>query len=269
MADLSDVEQAIADTASAILYPQGGSDSSIVGLTCRIYRGWPNSATLNSDLNSGIVNVTISSDNDTGKTTTRYLENWQYQVRTTALIAATSGRTITINGSAAVGDVVGALIDGTAFPYRIMSGDTPPLVAANLCNAIRVKRTASVSYNVITVPGSHSIVVRAVADGSASCEARRQEKDIRIVFWCPSPTVRDSIAGAVDSGLAQMSFIILPDGTSGRLTYQGSHTYDQSQNALLYRRDIVYRIEYPTIISVDLPSLLFGVSSLNEDSTIR
>ncbi len=267
MADLSDVEQTIADTASNILYPQGPSQSSISGVTCRVYRGWPNPATLNSDLNAGIVNVTVSSDNDTGRTTTRYLEAWQYQPGKTALAATTSGRTITISGTAAVGDVVGALIDGVPFLYRVAQGDAPALVAANLCGAISPTRAASVSFNVITIPGSHSIIARAVSDGNASCEARRQEKDIRTIFWCPSPAIRDSIVGAVDAGFAQKSFVILPDNTSGRLTYQSSSTYDQSQNALLYRRDLVYRIEYPTIISVDLPSMLFGASSLNDNVT--
>jgi hypothetical protein len=107
--------------------------------------------------------------------------------------------------------------------------------------------------------------VRVVSDGSASCEARRQEKHIRIILWCPSPAVRDSIAGAVDSGLvAQGAFLLLPDDSSGHLKYQSTSTYDQSQNAMLYRRDIVYQVEYATIISVDLPSMLFGASSLDD-----
>ncbi len=77
MADISDVEQAVAEAVTAILYPAGSSQSSIIGALCRVYRGWPNSATLNTDLNTGVVNVTIRADNDSGRTTTRYLPEWR------------------------------------------------------------------------------------------------------------------------------------------------------------------------------------------------
>ena len=66
MADISDVEQAVADAVTTILYPAGTSQSSIVGALCRVYRGWPNSATLNADLSAGAVNVTVVTDNDFG-----------------------------------------------------------------------------------------------------------------------------------------------------------------------------------------------------------
>ena len=39
--------------------------------------------------------------------------------------------------------------------------------------------------------------------------------------------------------------------------------FDQSQDALLYRRDLLYRIEYPTTINELLPSMLFGDLILN------
>ena len=39
--------------------------------------------------------------------------------------------------------------------------------------------------------------------------------------------------------------------------------FDQSQDALLYRRDLLYQIEYPTIISTLQPAMLFGDLLLN------
>ena len=266
MADVSDVEQALVDLVTGVLYPQGPSQSSIVGVICRIYRGWPNSATLNSDLNSGIVNITISSDNDSGKTTTRYLEKWQVQTVQSGLNLNTSANTLTISGEAAVGDVVGALIDGAPFVYRIMAGDNVNLVAANLCASINLNRIASVSGTVITVPGAHSIVGRAVADSIATCEVRRQEKDFRTICWCPTPIIRDSIGEAVDSAFAASSFLPLADGSVARMSYRNTATYDQSQNALLYRRDILFCTEYATIISQNLASMLFGEVSLNSSA---
>ena len=42
-------------------------------------------------------------------------------------------------------------------------------------------------------------------------------------------------------------FITLADGSMGKLTYAGTTVFDQSQDALLYRRDLLYQVEYPTI----------------------
>src|SRR3954452_21963114 len=123
MADLSDVEQAIAEAVTAILYPAGSSQSSIVGALCRIYRGWPNSATLNADLNAGIVNVTIGTDNESGRTTTRYLPEWNTLQAQPGAIAFTGDQNFTVAGSAAAGDIVGVLINGVLFASRVQTLD--------------------------------------------------------------------------------------------------------------------------------------------------
>ena len=132
MADISDVEQALLDTVTVTLYPDGPTQSSLLGMPCRIYRGWPNSATLNSDLSSGIVNITILADNEAGRTTTRYLSEWQIKASTPGTVINTSGQSIYISGSPIVGDIVGVLINGATYTYRITAGDTTDQVAANL-----------------------------------------------------------------------------------------------------------------------------------------
>jgi hypothetical protein len=214
MADLSDVEQALADTITSILYPTGTSQSSIIGALCRIYRGWPNSATLNTDLGAGAVNVTVVSDNDPGRTTTRYLPEWQTQSSRAGVTASTIDRTISISGCPAVGDIVGALIDGAAYAYRIQAGDTPDLVASNLNQLIQATFPGTAQGFSITIPGARSIEVRVVCDNATCFESRRQEKDVRIVCWCPTPPIRDSVASAIDTAIDQTSFLLLADGTS-------------------------------------------------------
>jgi hypothetical protein len=263
MADISDVEQAMANTITAILYPTGSSQSSIVGALCRVYRGWPNSATLNTDLGAGVVNVTIITDNDSGRTTTRYLPEWITTTVQPGVTASTIVPTITISGSPVVGDVVGALIDGTAYAYRIVDGDTPGLIASNLNLLIQGQRPASVLGSVITVPGASAITVRVVCDSPTSFESRRQEKDLRIICWCPTPSVRDSVATAIDGAIDGMGFLPLPDNTNARIIYRNTASYDQAQNALLYRRDLVYTIEYPTVTIIQQPAMLFGASDIN------
>jgi hypothetical protein len=144
MADISDVEQVVANAITSILYPSGISQPSIVGALCRVYRGWPNSATLNADLGSGIVNVTVGADNASGRTTTRYLLRWNNLPAAPGTTANAIGQEITIGGSPAVGDVVGAIVDGAPYSYRVQPGDSPDAVASNLERLIQADRMASV-----------------------------------------------------------------------------------------------------------------------------
>ncbi len=267
MADISDVEQAIADFVTSILYPSGSSRSSITGTLCRIYRGWPNSATLNADLSAQTVNVTIGSDNTPGKTTTRYLPRWQTTLTQPGATVAINGQAIAISGSPSPGDVVGVIVDGRPYSYRVQSGDTPGLVASSLGVMIQADRIASVAGAQITLPGARALIARVVCDSAASFESRRQEKEVRIICWCPTPSVRDVTAAAVDAGFAQIEFLPLRDNALARVLYHNTASYDQAQNALLYRRDLIYSVEYPTITTVRLPSMIFGSSDLNNNIT--
>lgn len=263
MADLSDVEQGVASAITSILYPAGSSQLSIIGALCRIYRGWPNSATLNSDLIAGVANVTVGSDNQSGRITTRYLPEWQTTSSQPGVTANVIGETIAVSGYPAVGDLIGALIDGVTYVYRVRGGDTAGLVASNLSQLIETGRSAGVEGSNVTVPGANSIRMRVGCDCAATFESRRQEKDVRIICWCPTPPIRDYLSAAIDSALDQMSFLTLPDATSARVIYRNTDSYDQAQNALLYRRDLVYSVEYPTVSTVRQPSMAFGASGLN------
>ncbi|HVZ09329.1 hypothetical protein [Rhodopila sp.] len=267
MADISDVEQALADAVSGVLYPQGISSGSIIGTTCRIYRGWPNALTLNSDLSAGAVNVTVFSDNEVGRLTTRYMDDGSITRVNATMAIETTTQAFSITGNPTTGTVAGVLIDGTPYVYRVEDGDTAPLVAANLCSLIQSQRPAVLDNSTVSVPGSYRIIGRAVCDAKLLYEVRRQEKNLRLVFWCPAPLIRDSITSAVDLALSQRPFLMLADGASARLEYRNTATYDQSQNALLYRRDLEYTAEYPTLVSTALPALLFGGVGINASTT--
>ncbi len=267
MADISDVESALTGVVTSILYPNGSTEASIVGPLCRIYRGWPAPTTLNADLTAGVTNITVNSDNDPGRTTTRYLPQWQIGTATPGTTAAVSGQTITISGTPAAGDVVGAIVDGVPYAYRVLAGDSPGLIAANLAQAIKTKRMANYQGFAVTIPGARAVTVQVVCDTAAQVESRRQEKDIRIACWCATPSMRDIVGAAIDSELSGMAFLPLADGTQARLTYRNTQSYDQSQNALLYRRDLVYTAEYATIETDMLPSMLFGVSNIGDNTT--
>ena len=78
------------------------------------------------------------------------------------------------------------------------------------------------------------------------------------MFWCPTPQLRDSAVTLVDLSLAGMKFIQLADGSSGRLIFGDTVTQDQNQNANIYRRDLIYHVEYATTKAMSAVMMLFG-----------
>lgn len=263
MADLADVETTFVRLASAVIYPDGPTSRSQVGVDCRIYRGWPSPAGLDADLKAGAVNVTVFPDVTSGQTLTRFTDTWQGRPVTPTLFGLVSEDTVTFSGTASVGQIAGVMLANQTFAYRTVEGDTPGSVAANLAAMIRETRIVRLSGSSIVVPGAASPVVRVVADSPVLREIRRQSHDIRFSFWCPTPSLRDIVAMAVDTALAGITFIELPDGSHGRIVYKNTVIFDQSQSAILYRRDLIYSVEYPTIVSASLPSMLFGDLLLN------
>ena len=263
MADLSDVEDALTSIVSTALYPDGVGSPSLLDTTCRVYRGWPSSSALNGDLMAGYVNVTISPDTAIGTTTTRFATTWHSEPAVPELVASISGNTVHFHGSVQSGQLVGLLIDGKAYVYSPVENDTPMLVAANLGALVAEDQPAQVTGASISVPWAGNLRVRVVMHAPAYTEIRRQERDIRVIFWCPSPMLRDRAAAAVDILVAGKAFIELSDSSQARITYSGSAVFDQAQNAQLYRRDLIYRVEYPTIVTENLPAMLFGALNLN------
>lgn len=145
-----------------------------------------------------------------------------------------------------------------SYVYELQPGDIPETIAANLAASARANWTVNLSGTTLAVPGASSLLARVVACSPAEQEARRQRQGFRITCWCPTPAVRDTSASAIDLFLAGFQFIDLADGSQGRLQYCGTLVFDQSEDALLYRRDLLYDVEYPTIVTALQPAMLFG-----------
>lgn len=263
MADEADVEAALVTLVATALYPNGTSEPSVPGPDCRIYRGWPNSAALDADLAAGRINVTVFPTSEPTRITTRYSQEWLGAAPTPTLAVAARDNAVTFSGSADLGQIAGILADEHTYAYRTQAGDTPPLVAANLASQARSNWVVQLAGSTITICGAAHVVARVAADASMCKEVRRQEQVMRITCWCPTPSSRDATAVAIDQSLAGLTFIDLPDSSSARIIYDGTAVFDQSQDALLYRRDLLYRLEYPTIISDSQPTMLFGDLALN------
>ena len=57
MADLTDVQNAIAATVAQTIYPNGTGQPSAVSAAVRIFPGWPLPQQLDADMQSGIAQV--------------------------------------------------------------------------------------------------------------------------------------------------------------------------------------------------------------------
>lgn len=267
MADQSDVEQALAAIAAGVLYPQGPDAQCVAGVPCRIHRGWPDAATLDADLAAGRATVTVAGDARNQRTTTRYPDEWRPARQLAALLlVSVQENTATFSGTADPGQLAGILAGGVAVVHRTVADDTLASVAAALAGAMArvpgplgstVARDATVE-----VAAVGTIVARVFADQPSIRETRRQLQPFRVICWSPDPAVRDAIATTLDTAFATYDFLGLPDGMAGRLRYLGTASTDRAQDAALYRRDLIYTVDYATTLAADLPRLLFGETQI-------
>ncbi len=262
MADQSDVEQSLAAAIARLLYPGGasvtGMGASAVGPPARVYRGWPDDVALARDLAAGTLNVTVAADAANQTTTTRYSNEWlPTEILEPTLSGAVFGNTAVFAGDAGPGQIAGLLVDGFAAVHRTVIGDTPVTVALAIATGL-ASRNAMASGASVLVLGARRMKARVVADQPGVRETRRQRVVFRVVCWCPDPASRDTLASLIDSQLSDIAFLDLPDGLAGRLRIVASTPTDRAQTAGLYRRDLLYSVEYATTIRLDLPTLLFG-----------
>ncbi len=233
MADLSDVEIALATTVTQALYPQGIAAPSSVGAECRIYRGWPLPTALTNDLKRGIANVTVFPAAEPGRLTTRFTDGRQDAGVGATLSLAVSGNTVTFGGSGGAGQTVGLVVDGRTYVYIVQAGDTPASVAANLASLARVDYIATLTGSSITIPAAGFFNARVVSDALWRQEIRRQSCSFHIACWCPSAQSRDKIAIAIDQIFASMAFLSFSDGSVGRISYEGTTVTDRGEDVLL------------------------------------
>jgi len=178
-----------------------------------------------------------------------------------ALQAVVAGDTVTFAGAAAPGQVAAVIADTVSAAYRTQGGDTPPSVAAALARLLAASRAATASGAVLTVPAVTRLVARTEADQPTLRLTRRQRQGFKVICWCPDPLTRVAVGSAIDAALSGIDFIGLADGSSGRLRAESSTVSDRWEDAALYRRELVYSVDYATTIAQALPRMAVGVSA--------
>ncbi len=264
MADIADVSAALVALIAQTMYPAGTAQPSVTNVPTVIYAGWPTASQLDADLaafatGTGRLHVTVFPTN-TEKREPAYRAQWEELVLTApTLAAAIIGQTVTIGGTVTTPQNVALLIDNMAYVYAVQATDTLTTIATALAALVP---GASNAGAVITIPTGAAIrAARTGAGGTMQRETRRQSRVMQITVWADTPAHRDVTAQAVDSSLSGTERLTLLDQTQARLLYQSSHQIDAMQKANLYRRDILYSVEYGTTQTATATTVIAGEES--------
>lgn len=264
MADISDVTSQLVAIISGLLYPNGTANPPIVRTNTRVYIGWPVPEQLDIDLANtvagnatdlAICHVSIF-PLPSERNTTRYLQQWQpVTLNTPTLTLTAAGQTVTVGGTIppAVNPHNAVIFaNGIPYVYAVQPADTLNSIASALATLIAIAIPGSSSAGpLVTLPaGARLDPVRIGVTGTSMLEVSRQEKQIQIVIWADSPDHRSALAKIIDPALKAMTFIALPDLSAGRIRYTGNRESDNAEKQGIYRRDLMFTVEYGTYQSL-------------------
>lgn len=264
MADVSDVSDTIVGLVSGLLYPSGTSQPSVIAGTAgmRVYDGWPVPHQLDLDLANKVASVLTSICHVSvyplpgERNTTRYFSEWTMaSLNTPTLILSSAGQTVRVGGTVPpANNPHNLVVFVNKYPYVYAAQPTDSLstIATALATliAVNVPGTTSASA-VITLPANAVLgPCRVGITGTSTLEVARQEKQFQISIWADSPAHRVAMAKVIDPALKGMAFIMLPDLSGGRFRYVGMREIDMLQKQAIYRRDLIYTVEYGTFLTL-------------------
>lgn len=249
MADLSQVSDSLKDVILSAFYPNGITNPSIVpsvtGIT--VYVGWPFPADLERDLAQNIVHVTIW-PLPTSRNTTRFREEWEPDTINLATITLTvTNNTVTVGGVVTTnGQTCMVIVNKIGYAYTVQTGDTLDTIANALAGLIP---TATAIGNVITIPAAHSLIARVTVSGNSVLEFKRQQQMYQVSVWAASFAARAACAPIIDQTLGFIKRFVIPDNFWAPIVHMHTKEFDMYEKTPVYRRDLIYQVEYPTTIT--------------------
>ncbi|MDE2302441.1 MAG: hypothetical protein KGK11_07750 [Sphingomonadales bacterium] len=98
--------------------------------------------------------------------------------------------------------------------------------------------------------------------GTAARELRRQTRSFAISIRAAAHDRRDAAAAAIDAGLAAIARLPLADGSVAVMRYESSAQVDAEQTAGIYRRELVYALDYPTTQQMVLTAIATTITNV-------
>lgn len=263
MADLADVANAIAGIASAALYPNGTSQPSAVNVDCKVVRGWPLPDDLDASLKAGTLTVSVFPMQGMERNTTRFPTDLNtLNIPAATITAVVSGQQITFGGTVSAPQNIGVILGDydptqTAYVYPATVQDTPTTIAAGLAALlVAAGIAATASGPVLTLPAKVIAEPKIGVFGTAWQELKRQERAFMVSLWCSTPDLRDRAGPIIDLAMVRNERFELADGSCARMTYVRTDESDDRQTVAIYRRDLIYMVEYPTTVISTYPTII-------------
>ena len=107
--------------------------------------------------------------------------------------------------------------------------------------------TATLVGNVLTVPFKYQLDVRQGGQGLLGKVINRECQQVSVIVWAPDPATRNVLAKAIDVAIKPNPVVTLADQSDAKIIYQRTVMMDDPQNKGLFRRDLIYDVEFATI----------------------
>lgn len=265
MASVDDVARFLARRVADVVYPGGSQLPGIVNSAVKIYPGWPAPGDLQQDIDKGGVHISVwplSTERKIGSALggpccviTKGKPTLQFTV---------NGSSIGVTGMASALTNVRVSVNGKAFTFHFRAGTTAEQAITELCKAL--PKSFTVLSRVCILMAEH-LSVSVTTAGTAVKELHRQIKDFQITVWAPVPGLRESIGSAIDAALSEQCHIDLNDGAPAQLLYARQFDSDRSENWHVYRRDLIFSVNYATTHTITAPEVTKTVVTLNGQQT--
>ncbi|WP_353627551.1 hypothetical protein ABNQ24_12305 [Ralstonia pseudosolanacearum] len=263
MADITDVSNALVTVIAGIVYPNGTGQPSITGAPVLVYQGWPDAVQLRADLAAGKVHVSVYPQPNMLRIIDTAMSDWSTPSAPVNTITLTlSGQTVTVGGTVSTPQNAALVVDGRGYVYAVQATDTLAGIATALAALVNVDQTATAAGAVVTIPGAKYISPRVGGQGVAMRETRRQEQGYQITVWANCFDQRDPIAAAIDSALSGIPHLTLAD-QSAALRFKSSRQDDSQQKEGIYRRDLMYAVEFSTFASQTLTQITATIENVS------
>lgn len=247
MADISDITAYLAQQAATAVYPNGTSHPSVGNINVAIMEGWPIADQLDKDVAAGAANVSVFPMQGTGKAVYQILDE-TYTI-TPAAITSTFGlvgNVITVSGAISTGEYLTLVID-SAVVCSQTGANVAAMLAALAAQAVTAGYAATSTATTLTIPFGHSLVVRQGGVAVLGKVTHRQCHSVMVTVWAPNRVARNQLASAIDGLIKQSNKVAMPDTSQAIVTYSRTNVSDEQQAQTIYRRDLIYDVEYATV----------------------
>ncbi len=251
MPTLGQVRDQLVAMATAVVYPNGTSQSSVTGKTVTLMGGWPEPADVDAAMKAGasIVNV-YPVPGATGNAEQLFEPPQTISLGTVGLaISVTQPGSITLTGTPNIGEYVLVSIDHEiGFAYTAVANDTAATVATALATLIATKYAGtSASNGTIAVVGSHWVECGNASPAVTGQMLWRQKQRFQIVIISPNDTDRNTLEAAIDPMFkSSLRLTFTADSSQGIIVFNTVTDDDLSEKMGEFRRNLFYSVTYST-----------------------